>query len=506
MSRPVGGAVGVVAAFVLAPPIPQNSAPLLFGAFYRALLREVFPASPLLRRSAGTDDFRKQLSMGLLALGINHKTASLDLREKVAFTPEAMTVALRDAVRDAGVKELAILSTCNRTEFYGVLPEQQGEALLAWLGRHHQIALSEISASIYQYQDEAAVRHMMRVAAGLDSMVLGEPQILGQMKTAYSQAAEAGTLGPELERLFQTTFSAAKQVRTDTSIGANPVSVGFAAVMLARQIFADLRESEALLVGAGETIELVGKHLFEQGVTKITVANRTLSRGLELAQQFGGRAITLEEIPDALVHADIVISSTASPLPILGKGMVERALKKRRHKPVFMVDIAVPRDIEPEVAELNDVYLYSVDDLQSVIQENMRSRQEAAVAAEGIVTNRAALFMTQRREQGAFSTVTAYRQQAEALREQELARALASLQKGADATETLERLSRTLTNKFLHIPSVALKKAAADGEFEKLAWAAELLGVSRDPSAPRSRDERREEKRKDSKHNDGNAA
>lgn len=452
--------------------------------------------------------------MGLLALGINHKTASLDLREKVAFTPEAMTVALREAVRDAGVNELAILSTCNRTEFYGVLPEQQGESLLAWLGRHHQISLSEISASIYQYQDEEAVRHMMRVAAGLDSMVLGEPQILGQMKTAYSQAAEAGTLGPELERLFQTTFSAAKQVRTDTSIGANPVSVGFAAVMLARQIFADLRESEALLVGAGETIELVGKHLYEQGVTKITVANRTLSRGLELAQQFGGRAITLEEIPDALVHADIVISSTASPLPILGKGMVERALKKRRHKPVFMVDIAVPRDIEPEVAELQDVYLYSVDDLQSVIEENMRSRQEAAVAAEDIVTSRATQFMSQRREQGAFSTVTAYRQQAEQLREQELQRALASLQKGTDPAEALERLSRTLTNKFLHAPSVALKKAAADGEFEKLGWAAVLLGVTRDAALPPSRDQRREaalgenrnNDRKSSKRDDGDAA
>lgn len=418
--------------------------------------------------------------MGLLALGINHKTASLELREKVAFTPEALSDALREAVREAGVKELAILSTCNRTEFYGFLPAQNGEALLAWLGRHHEIALSEISASIYQYEDEEAVRHMMRVAAGLDSMVLGEPQILGQMKTAYSQAADAGTLGPELERLFQITFAAAKQVRTDTSIGANPVSVGFAAVMLARQIFADLKDSEALLVGAGEMIELVGKHLYEQGVTRITVANRTLSRGLELAQQFGGRAISLEDIPDALANADIVISSTASPLPIIGKGMVERALKKRRHKPVFMVDIAVPRDVEPEVAQLRDVYLYTVDDLQSVIEENMRSRQEAAVAAEDIVTQRASQFMVQKREQGAFSTLTAYRQQVEQLREQELQRALAALRKGGDPAEALERLSRSITNKLLHAPSVALKKAAADGHMDKLGWATELLGVNRD--------------------------
>lgn len=415
--------------------------------------------------------------MGLLALGINHKTASLDLREKVAFTPETLDRALRDALREAGLGEVAILSTCNRTEFYGVTPGQGGESLLAWLGRHHQIPLSEISASIYQYENEEAVRHMMRVAAGLDSMVLGEPQILGQMKTAYAQAAEAGTLGPELERLFQSTFSAAKQVRTDTAIGANAVSVGFAAVLMARQIFSDLRESEALLVGAGEMIELVGRHLHEQGVARITVANRTLSRGLELAQQFGGRAVTLEDIPEALVNADIVISSTAAPLPILGKGMVERALKKRRHRPIFMVDIAVPRDIEPEVAQLQDVYLYTVDDLQSVIEDNIRSRQEAALAAEEIVMARAGQFMSQKREQGAFATLKTYRQQVESLRERELAQALLRLRRGADPEAVLERLSRNLTGKLMHAPSVALKKAAAGEAHEKLDWSAELLGL-----------------------------
>jgi glutamyl-tRNA reductase len=415
--------------------------------------------------------------MGFLALGINHKTASLDLREKVAFTPETVETALRAALAEAGVSEIAILSTCNRTEFYGRLSAENTTALLGWLSRHRHLAFDEISRSIYQYEDEEAVRHMFRVAAGLDSMVLGEPQILGQMKTAYSQAAAAGTLGPSLERLFQATFAAAKQIRTETAIGANPVSVGFAAVQMARQIFADLRDAEALLIGAGEMIELVGKHLYEQGVTRITVANRTLSRGLALAQQFGGRAVSLEEIPEALVHADIVISSTASPLPLLGKGMVESALKRRRHKPVFMVDIAVPRDIEPEVAELQDVYLYTVDDLQSVVEENMRSRREAAVAAEALVIARATQFMTARREQGAAATVMAYRQQAEALRAQETERAIASLAKGADPREVIERFSRTLTNKFLHAPSLALKKAAAEGEAEKMAWATELLGL-----------------------------
>jgi glutamyl-tRNA reductase len=422
--------------------------------------------------------------MGLLALGINHKTASLDLREKVAFTPEALEAALRTALQEAGVTELAILSTCNRTEFYGQIEAASSAALLGWLARHRQLALEDFSGSIYQYEDEEAMRHMIRVAAGLDSMVLGEPQILGQMKTAYSQAATAGTLGPALERAFQATFAAAKQIRTETAIGANPVSVGFAAVQLARQIFADLRTSEALLIGAGEMIELVGKHLYEQGVTKITVANRTLSRGLALAQQFGGRAVSLEEIPEALVSADIVISSTASPLPLLGKGMVESALKKRRHRPVFMVDIAVPRDIEPEVAELQDVYLYTVDDLQSVIEEGMRSRREAAVAAEQLVVARAAQFMTQKREQGAASAVQAYRQLAENLRQQETERALASLGKGADPREVLERLGRNLTNKLLHAPSLGLKKAAADGAAEKLAWASELLGIAGQEQAP----------------------
>lgn len=415
--------------------------------------------------------------MGLLALGINHKTASLDLREKVAFTPDSLAAALRAALQEAGVREIAILSTCNRTEFYGQADAASGEALMAWLARHRHLPLGEIAGCVYQHENEEAVRHMMRVASGLDSMVLGEPQILGQMKDAYMQAASAGTLGPSLERLFQATFSAAKQVRTDTAIGANPVSVAFAAVQLGRQIFADLADAEALLIGAGEMIELVGKHLYEQGVTKITVANRTLSRGFELAQQFNGRAITLEEIPEALVGADIVISSTASPLPILGKGMVERALKKRRHKPVFMVDIAVPRDIEPEVAQLQDVYLYTVDDLQSVVEENLRSRQEAAVAAEQIVIARAAQFMTQKREQGAATTVVAYRQQVEALRTAEVERALIGLRKGQDPQEVVERLSRALANKLLHQPSLALKKAAADGESEKLAWAAELLGI-----------------------------
>jgi glutamyl-tRNA reductase len=420
--------------------------------------------------------------MGLLALGINHKTASLELREKVAFDPETLAEALRAAAHEAALPEIAILSTCNRTEFYCSAPQAGAEAVLAWLGRHHQIALAELGQCIYHYEDVDAVRHMMRVAAGLDSMILGEPQILGQMKDAYASAAAAGTLGPELERLFQTTFSAAKQVRTDTSIGNNPVSVGYAAVALSKQIFSKLADTDALLVGAGEMIELVGRHLREQGVRRITVANRTLSRGLALAEQFGGRAISLEDLPEALVAADIVISSTASPLPIIGKGMVERALKRRRHKPIFMVDLAVPRDIEPEAAMLGDVYLYTIDDLQNVIDENLRSRQDAAREAEKIVEVRAAQFIDQRRELDAVATLTGFRQQLEQLREQEVQKALESLQAGGDAAQVLQRLSRNLVNKLAHEPTVQMKKAASEGHYDKLHWAAQLLGVKHAPA------------------------
>lgn len=415
--------------------------------------------------------------MGLLALGINHKTASLELREKVAFDPATLVDALREAVQQGEVPEIAILSTCNRTEFYCNAPDTGARALLAWFGRHRQLSLNELGKSLYHYEDGDAVRHMMRVAAGLDSMILGEPQILGQMKDAYAHAASAGTLGPELERLFQTTFSTAKQIRTETSIGANAVSVGYAAVSLARQIFSDLENNAALLVGAGETIELVGRYLLEQGVRRITVANRTLSRGLALAEQLGGRAIQLEDIPEALVQADIVICSTASPLPIIGKGMVERALKRRRHRPIFMVDLAVPRDIEPEVASLSDAYVYTVDDLQSVIDENLRARQEAARSAERIVEQRADQFLAQRREQDAAATITGFRQFLELLREQEVQKAMEALGRGGNPEEIMQRMARNLVNKLAHTPTIQIKKAAVAGDYDKLAWAAELLGV-----------------------------
>ncbi|SEQ94942.1 glutamyl-tRNA reductase [Azotobacter beijerinckii] len=415
--------------------------------------------------------------MAFIALGINHKTASVDIRERVAFTPAQLAEALQQLCRHTDSREAAILSTCNRSELYLEQDSPGVDAVLQWLADYHRLSLDELRACAYVHQDESAVRHMMRVASGLDSLVLGEPQILGQMKTAYAVAREAGTVGPLLGRLFQATFSTAKAVRTDTAIGENPVSVAFAAVSLAKQIFSDLQRSQALLIGAGETITLVARHLHEQGVRRIVVANRTLERGRLLAEQVGGQAIMLADIGQELAGSDIVISSTASQLPILGKGAVERALKQRKHKPMFMVDIAVPRDIEPEVGELDDVYLYSVDDLHEVIEENLKSRQGAARAAEELVATGADDFMLRLRELAAVDVLKAYRQQAERLRDEELAKAQRLLANGSDPLEVAATLARGLTNKLLHAPSVQLKKLSADGRFDALAVAQELFAL-----------------------------
>ena len=415
--------------------------------------------------------------MAFLALGINHKTASVAVRERVAFGPEQLVDALQQLCRVTPCQEAAILSTCNRSELYLALDEARAEAILAWLADYHGLSLDDLRACAYIHQDNDAVRHMMRVACGLDSMILGEPQILGQMKDAYATAREAGTLGPLLGRLFQATFSTAKTVRTDTRIGENPVSVAFAAVSLAKQIFSDLKRSQALLIGAGETIALVARHLHEQGVSRIVVANRTLERASALAEEVGGQAVLLSAIPDELVNSDIVISSTASQLPILGKGAVERALKQRKHNPVFMVDIAVPRDIEPEVGELDDVYLYSVDDLHEVIAENLRSRQGAALAAEELVLSGVDEFMQRLRERDSLDLLRGYRARAEQLRDEELAKALRLLGNGTPAEDVLAQLARGLTNKLLHAPSVQLKKFSAAGRHDALAVAQELLAL-----------------------------
>jgi glutamyl-tRNA reductase len=415
--------------------------------------------------------------MTLLAFGINHTTASLSVRERMAFAPEAVESALQSASAHAGLSEVAILSTCNRTEIYAS-SEQDLEKLTAWLVLHTNISNEELARCYYSYAGDEAVRHMMKVAGGLDSLVLGEPQILGQMKSAYAVACDAGTIGGELHATFQHVFSIAKRVRTETAIGENPVSVAYAAVSLAQQIFSNLKEDTALLIGAGETIELVARHLAEQGIKRIIVANRTLDRAQRLAREFNGEAILLSEIPDHLQHADIVISSTASQLPLLGKGAVESALKKRKNKPMFMLDIAVPRDIEEEVGELDDVYLYSVDDLHAVIDENKKSRVAAADKAEEIINEGVEQYIRQQRALNALTTVKAYRRKAEELRDIELQKALHALEVGGNPDEILQQLARNLTNKLIHVPTTVLKNASANGRTQVIQVAQELFDLS----------------------------
>ncbi len=402
--------------------------------------------------------------MPLLALGLNHQTAPVSVRERIAFAPERLQSALRDLLDYGGAREAAILSTCNRTEVYCGLKDENGRQVVEWLGDYHKLRTVDLQPYLYRYTNQRAVRHILRVASGLDSLVLGEPQILGQIKAAYQVANSVGALGVRLERLFQHTFSVAKQVRTDTRIGASPVSVAFAAVGLARQIFADLPRCAALLIGAGDTIELVARHLHESGVGRLIVANRTLERAHALAASFAGYAIALDEIPAHLGEADIVIASTASPDPLLGATLVRQCLKQRRHRPMFMVDLAVPRDIDPAVDELDDVYLYTVDDLKDIIQDNLRSRQAAAQQAEEIIDTQVEHFMAWLRAQGSVASIRALRRQAEATRDEAMDRARRQLAQGKDPTTVLEMLAHTLTNKFLHVPCTGLREAAAEGD------------------------------------------
>jgi len=422
--------------------------------------------------------------MPLVTLGLNHKTAPVDIRERLTFGPDIIVGALRSLCEHADVDEAVILSTCNRTEVYCAMKQGGREELTSWLSQFHGLELETVSPFLYCHSDIENVRHLLRVASGLDSMVLGEPQILGQVKQSFQTAADANYTGKLLGRLFQHTFSVAKQVRTDTTIGRSPVSVAFAAVSLARQIFSDLSQQTALLIGAGETIELAARHLSQNGVGRIIVANRTLENAHSLANQFNGYAIGLTEIPTHLPEADIVISSTASPLPILGKGTVESALKKRKHQPIFMVDIAVPRDIEAEVGQLNDIYLYTVDDLQEVIEENMRSRQEAAEQASEIIDFHAEEFMGWLRSLDATSVIQGYRKQAEQIKTEVLDKALKQIRNGKNADECLHFLANTLTNKLLHTPSTQIRQAGYDGQAELLQAANTLFQIQIDSNTP----------------------
>ncbi|MEM1141708.1 MAG: glutamyl-tRNA reductase [Pseudomonadota bacterium] len=446
--------------------------------------------------------------MNLISLGINHNSAHIDVRERVAFAPEQVGDAMHEACRHTGLDEVVVLSTCNRTEIYAVgscsglkgasspQAERTGEqadaqatndasvdrdstaqSLLNWLASYHRLAVNDLSKASYLYQGEEAFRHLIQVAAGLDSMVLGEPQIFGQLKSAFAVANEVGTVGSELGRLFPRAFSIAKRVRTDTAIGENPVSVAFAAVDIARRIFTDLNDCKALLVGAGETIELVTRHLVEAGVNEIVIANRTLARARGLAEQFSADAVMLADIPHHLASADIVISSTASQLPIIGKGTVEEALKKRRHRPILMVDIAVPRDIEPQVADLRDIYLYSVDDLTQIVDTNIRARQDEVRKADQIIAEGLAALGQDERALEAVDLVKQYRLSAENIRRHELDRALAAVSRGEDPQRVMVQLTRSITNKLIHAPTAGLKRASAEGRNDILGHATRLLGL-----------------------------
>lgn len=406
--------------------------------------------------------------MPLLAIGINHKTAPVSVRERLAFAPERLQQALRELVTAGIARAAAILSTCNRTEVYCGVDQSDAARICDWLSHYHAIPSTELSPFLYVHPDHEAVRHMLRVASGLDSLVLGEPQILGQVKDAYQVAASAGTLDSELERLFQHTFAVAKQVRTDTSIGASPVSVAFAAVVLARQIFGELSGQTALLLGAGETIELVARHLREQKVKRLIIANRTLERAHALAAEMGGYAIGLDEVDAHVAEADVIIASTASPTPLLQRPVVEQALKRRKHRPMLMVDIAVPRDIDPAVSELEDVYLYTVDDLQEIIQENLRSRQAAAAEAEEIIDAEVAHFFAWQRAQQGSHLIRELRTQAASARDDCISRARQQLAQGRDPEQVLNQLANTLTNKLIHAPSVALREACARGDIDSV--------------------------------------
>lgn len=401
--------------------------------------------------------------MHLIALGINHQTAPLALRERAVFTPEQLSGALNDVKQRGLAAEATILSTCNRTELYCRLDVADGRRMVEWLCHYRGLPVEEIRSCVYTHPDQAAVKHAFRVAAGLDSLVLGEPQILGQMKDAFAAAHKAGITGKLLNRLFQQTFAVAKQVRTDTAIGVSPVSVASASVLLARRLYSDLARQTVLLIGAGDTIELCARHLREHGIGHMIVANRTLERARLIADALTAEAISLAEMPSRLAEADIVISSTASQLPILGKGAVESAVKTRKRRPMLLVDLAVPRDIEAEVANMDDVYLYAIDDLKDIVQENMQSRVAAAREAEKIIDTRVIDFMHWVRTLDAVPTIRALRDSADAVREAELRRAQGKLARGEDPAKVIEQLARALTNKFTHAPSDALRRANHDG-------------------------------------------
>ena len=419
--------------------------------------------------------------MPLHVLGINHHSAPLEVREKLAFPPERQPDALADLASQPGVGEAVLVSTCNRTEVY-CRAGDPGSAR-AWLVKEASRAGLALEPYLYCHSELEAVRHAFRVASGLDSMVLGEPQILGQVKQSVRAAEGAGTLGPQLGKLFQQTFAVAKQVRSETALGAQSISMSAAALKLAQNLFGDLSRTRMLFIGVGEMVELAATYFAAQQPQLMVVANRTLARGEAFAERFSARAIGLAEVPARIAEFDIIVTGTASTLPILGKGLIEAALKKRRHRPMFIADFAVPRDVEREVADLQDVFLYSLDDLGSIVQEGAGARRAAVTEAEAIVDGKVDAFRAWQESRAAVPVIVQLRRRADQYREAELARARARLARGDDPAQVLDGLARGLANKFLHHPTQALSRAG-DNERETLARAIEALfpeGAGEDP-------------------------
>jgi len=423
--------------------------------------------------------------MPFIVVGINHRTAPVAIREKVVFADPELPPALDELGKVPQVCESLIVSTCNRTELYCYLDSDadaslhaQALPLIHWLAQWHKLETTDIHACLYQHGEADAVRHAFTVAAGLDSMVLGEAQILGQLKDAYRLAQQHGSTGPYLNRLFQAAFSAAKRVRTETRIGASAVSVASAAVSMARTVFESFAEHTVMLVGAGETIALTARHLYANGARRMIVANRSLERAQQLATEFNAYAITLEQLPERLAEADILVTSTASPAPIITVPHVKAALRARKRRPMFMVDIAVPRDIEPEVAELDDIYLFTVDHLQNVVSDNMNARQEAAVDAMQMLGEEVQQFSQLLRTLDAVPTIRQLRAEAETIRQHTIGQAQRMLTNGRPAGEVLEYLADTLTHRLLHSPSQRLRQAGEHSDTTLIKAARELFALN----------------------------
>ena len=416
--------------------------------------------------------------MNLLVLGLNHETAPIQLRERVAFSASELEGAIESMRSTLSLSEVVILSTCNRTELVCVASETIRPALIEWLASYHHCEAEDLEPAIYSHEGSGALNHLIRVACGLDSMILGEPQIFGQVKSAFLASVEVGSAGPELQAIYQHIFNTTKRVRSETEIGRHSVTAPATAIGLARNIFSDLNRCNGLLIGAGEMTALAGQQLREAGVSSLTIANRTLSNATELASELKAELLSLADLNEHLDRFDLIITATGARLPIIGKGLMERVIKSRKRAPVFMLDLAVPRDIEPEVGDLRDVYLYSLDDLQSTIAANLAQRHVAAEDAEQLITIASNAYLESAKARQNQDTLIHFRQHLESLGQIELEKARSQLARGADPEAVLAQLSRALVNKIAHQPSHALREAGKRDDKDFINMAASLFGLN----------------------------